>query len=188
MNFIIFSTQRSGTHMLQSALNNHSQISCVGEVKINWKKNMDKLDETKITGCIVQLSQREDIRKLKPNKIIYLKRNPQDIAKSQIGMKKSKELGKKGIIKHDMIRPKTPLTFYINKKQFNKRVEIVKYQQKRIIEEIEKSKLPYIIVDYENIDYNKIFNFLEVNKENIKPETKKAPFKYILTDKETQVK
>jgi hypothetical protein len=169
MNFIILSTQRSGTHMLKSALNSHSKITCHGEILI--KKEFEKKKE--LFGCIVMISHIEKM-KFKPDKIIYLKRNFKDTALSQLGNIAHKKIEGKN---HNPHKPK-PYNFVFNNKQVKIKEDKVKKQHNKIKEYLKDKD--YLEVNYENINYKEIQDYLNVNQEKIKPQINKNLHKYII--------
>lgn len=176
--FVIISTQRSGTTMLQSALKTHEEISCAHEI-VRSKKHLFEVEDKKIKGAVVQWDQREGLKEINPKKYIFLKRNSRDVAISQLSNEAHKKAYRDGIIpEHNPHFTKIPCVFILNKEEIEKREKRVIETQNQI-EEFLKDK-DFILVSYENIDYNKIERFLKVEEKLLKPTITKNPHTYYL--------
>jgi len=82
MNFIILAHQRTGTHLLATALNSHPNIYCTGETREAPSENMNNISAV---GRIIMYNQLYgQFDETKKSKIIHLTRNPRDTAMSNI--------------------------------------------------------------------------------------------------------
>ena len=150
---IIFSTQRSGSHLLQDLLNSHPDINIRGEIFLHYRKGI-KLHphvEGKVNIAILQYSQLESFYELggdlKKIKIIHLLRNPLDVAISRLQLKvdreidknisahhrstRKKEYGKRGIIDEGLIDSEI------------KRIELSYNSQKELLKNIDHLEINY---------------------------------------------
>lgn len=172
--FIILSTQRSGTHMLQSALNQHPEITCHGEILHKSKEWIDS--DKKVKGCI-QMKNRLNEINYKFDKVIYLRRNENELAKSRVANRFHKKASNQKVIeKHNAHRPKTPCTFIMDRVTINNEIREIRKAVKTINKFINDKK--HIVIDYENPDYKRIQRFLGVKELTIKPTLKKVPHTY----------
>jgi len=155
MRFVIFTTQRSGSHMVSSALNSHPDIHCVGETE-----NIAPLSQ--VYGEIKHYNQNPDLSRY--DKIIHLLRNPEDVAKSRQSQR----------IKHD------PHNFGEQEHEIHKLdKEQVKVESRRIAElqrVARKQAKNALEVTYEEIvaeGYDKILDFLGVSRQTLQSGYKK---------------
>lgn len=167
--YIILCSQRSGSHLLATLLNSHSDISCSGE-------SGEKMDELKyikdnINGRIVMYNRTKNLEQLDNVKILHLVRNPYDTARSRwVNSLQSKDA------KHDVFE-----SHYREDKEFN--ITIDEKEIKKLSSNInkEQSKFrnliknkPHREINYDEITRGeciskldeetttKILNFLEV--------------------------
>ena len=97
--FLILTTQRSGSHMLASTLNSHPDISCEGEV--GREDAVIVASPGSISGAILMYSGwRTFGKRFEASKIIHLTRNPANTAKSRLANSQDKKKGKSRLGAH----------------------------------------------------------------------------------------
>lgn len=92
-NFLILTAQRSGSHMLGSALNSHPNISCGGE--LGRSDDVIKPSEGEVKGAIL-MYRHWDLFEVEftARKVIHLVRDPYNIALSRLANEYDKWLNK----------------------------------------------------------------------------------------------
>ena len=172
--FLIITQPRSGSHMLATALNGHSQISCTGEIRN--PRDFIKPTEGEILGGILHYSPEGDIT---AKKYIYMKR---DITE------RSRSVDRLHQIKHNETDPKfhflEPKTLDVSSIVYKQSTFDICKERTAQLEEFLLDK-DHITVTYEEITGNKsiteipeavgrkITEYLGVKYEPLKPLTVK---------------
>ena len=149
--WVILSTQRAGTHMLQSLLNSHPTLHGYGEVLL--EENEHEIPTGRYEGCIMQYNQVRDKRGKKANalkalrdrdnKIIHLTRNIEDNAYSRIVMNKYKGLTSLcGKVRKVEAAP-------VAKEEIRKTIRLIQDQRKIVLGQINRDDL--FEITYEQI-------------------------------------
>ncbi len=88
--FLIICTQRSGSHMLASALNSHPNISCSGELSL--KDTLIPPSDGECKGAILMYNRMgaSEIR-YATDKVIHLVRDPESVAHSRLANSQDKK-------------------------------------------------------------------------------------------------
>ena len=93
LDFVILTTQRSGSHMLSSALNSHPNISCEGELGV--RDEVVPPSEGEVKGAILMYNRWHTLgKRFSATKIIHLVRNPVNTAKSRLANSQDKKENK----------------------------------------------------------------------------------------------
>lgn len=146
--FIILCTQRTGSHMLASALNAHPDISCCGELR---PKDIVVPSSGDVTGAILMYSNWRDFGvRVSASKIIHLVRDPDNTAKSRLVNNKDKEEQKKKHKAHFL--EKVDRGFEIDVKQVGDLSGSIRKKVKRARGWIRD--IPHIEVTYEELTEN----------------------------------
>lgn len=164
MRFVILTCQRSGSHMVSSALNSHPEIHCVGEVD-----NIDPLNN--VYGEIKHYNQDPDLDKY--DRIIHLIRDPESVAMSRQSQRISHEPHNLGDQKHE--------THELDGEQVKKEAQHIKEIQDEMRLRVEN--LDHLEVNYEDIvenGYDNILDYLEVDIIPLKSGYKKLNRTYVI--------
>lgn len=179
--YMILSTQRSGTHLLATLLNSHPKIACYGE---NREKLPELLkSEGKIRGRIVMYNRfkgyrsRNDINKIK---IIHLIRNPFDVARSRWVNSQKKFPGH--------VREKRDYSIELNYKKIYEMEKVIREEQNRhrtIIKNTDYIEIKYEdisggrdVVEVDNAATRKILDFLGADRRKLIATIRKPNWKF----------
>ena len=185
--FIVLSQQRSGSHMLMSLLNSHSDIHCNSDSKtVDVKKNGKEWtyevgfnSNSKVNGFLLKIKNDlyKDISSEDNVKIIYLKR--ENFLHVLLSKKMAKLFGcyekeSLGISLHNAREAReSAASINIEEKEAEAFFHTWSRKHRAVKEYVEKNKLKYLEVKYRDLCSNTceemkhIYDFLEVN--SLKP-------------------
>ena len=147
--FLIVCTQRSGSHMLASALNGHPNISCSGELNIKDTFIVPSDGEGK--GAILMYSRWNSFEtRYTADKLIHLVRDPESVAYSRLANSQSKKRLRAEHRAH--FREKVDREFEINPKRLKELKAHARARTNRMRKEL--SGLDHIEVSYEELTDN----------------------------------
>lgn len=151
--FLILTTQRSGSHMLASALNSHPSISCEGEITSRGVSTDDSVIEPsagETRGAILMYNRWHTPGKFPASKIIHLVRNPCNTAQSRVANEQSKKL--KGREHRAHYWKKVTREFEIGRKVLRETENDIKNEIYRMRKEIQRTS--HMEISYEELTGN----------------------------------
>lgn len=194
--FLIFSTQRSGTHLLESFLKGHPQVNGRGEFVLRYKRTgiLEKNIENKLNLGIVMYNQMDVFQHLNGSltagKIIHLLRNAEDVALSQRQMHADKmKFGSSYKAHHSAKADAKDNYIYANRDkvsilELQERIEHIKSQQDYYCSALRP--IPHLEIHYEDfVPHNTsvaILNKITFEKISDFMGLKKIPNKNLRTD------
>lgn len=148
LDFLILATQRSGSHMLASALNSHPDISCQGEIA--RKDEVIEASEGNVTGAILMYNNwRAFGRRFEAGKIIHLVRDAKSTSWSRLANSIDKKLEKQDHRAH--FREKVERSFEINAKRAREVEAAISAEVNRMRAKLKETGIRRMEVKYEEL-------------------------------------
>jgi len=147
--FLIVCHQRSGSHLLQTFLDSHPEINCLGEIGIDDPWSV--MQGCKYRGGILMYNRVGFLKSQVPDRFIHLIRNPRMTAVSAV---KNSALRKRTGAGHNAHRirggdPKPDIQ--VDMDTVNRRTAHIKGRQKRMSRLLRTYRRPILTVTYEEL-------------------------------------
>lgn len=187
--FFILTAQRSGSHMLASALNSHPSISCEGE--LGRPDDVIKSSKGEVKGAILMYRHWHMFGdQFTARKILHLVRDPYNIARSRLANEQDKKQKKWEHEAH--FREKVSREFELDGKMLGEVRDAVKDETRRIRNDLRQTL--HMEVSYEELTgdvsvteipqevSDKLTSFLEVPSASLSTDLVKPDTTYTVND------